>query len=105
MTRPPSGTRLVRSTRLPLGDLHPRRRRRDAFRQADLPLAFGAVDRKEEDGGGRWMVDGSIQDQEVRPELADRERLAVEHQVHFHIGGMPGVTVRSEDGRRHNREG
>jgi hypothetical protein len=47
------------------------------------------------------VVDGCVQNEEVGAELADRKSLPFEPQVHFHVGGMPGVTRRSKDGRRH----
>ena len=67
----------------------------------DLPLAFVSIDGVEEKGGGWRVVDGSIQQQKVGAELADGKGLAIEDQVHSDIGGMPGVTGRGEDGRRH----
>lgn len=67
----------------------------------DLPLAFFPIDGEEEESGGWRMVDGSIQQQKVRAKLADGKSLALEDQVHFHFGGVPGVTGGCKDGRRH----
>jgi hypothetical protein len=48
------------------------------------------------------VVDCSVQNEKIGAELADRKSLPIELQVHFHIGGMPGVTSRSKDGRRYH---
>jgi len=79
-------------------DGHPSRSGGDAFRQADFPCAVISIDREEEDGGIRRMIEWSLEDEEIRAKLADREGLVIEDQVHFYVGGMPGPAVRGEDG-------
>ena len=66
----------------------------------DVPLALVAVHGEEKSAARRRVVDGGVQNQEVGAELADRKSLPVEQQVHFHIGGMAGLTRGSKDGRR-----
>lgn len=73
-------------------DDDPPRRRGDAFRQMDLPLALVFVHAEHDGGVGRRMVDGRLQEQEIRAELGHRERRSIDQQTHFYIGGMPRVT-------------
>ncbi len=83
-------------------DDDPPRPSRDAFRQIDFPLPLVSVHCQEQTAT-RWrVVDCSVQNEKIGAELADRKSLPIELQVHFHIGGMPGVTSRSKDGRRYH---
>jgi len=70
----------------------------DAFRQADVPLAFVPVHAEDDGGVCRWMVERRLQEQEIRPKLAYRERGSIDEQAHLHIGRMAGMTGRDQDG-------
>jgi hypothetical protein len=66
---------------------------RDSVWQPDGAAAFVAVYREKEKGVGGGMFDRRVENQKIRPELDDRVGLAANLDVHFHFGGMAGVSV------------
>lgn len=55
-----------------------------------MPLVF--VDSHHQCALRRQMVEWSLEQEKVRAELADRQGHSIDEQMHFHIGGLPGVT-------------
>jgi hypothetical protein len=68
--------------------LHPRTVRRDAVGQTHVPTPFAAVNPHHHCGGGGFMIDRFIQQQEVWPQLRDRQGKVVNKQAHIHLGGV-----------------
>ncbi len=85
-------------TLLAVPDDDPPRSRRDAVRQVDLPLALVPVHAEDDRGVRAWVVEGCLQEQEIRPKLAYRERSSIDQQAYPDIGRMAGMTGRDQDG-------
>ena len=59
--------------------------------QAHVPSSLALVHLQDDAGVGRWMVDGFLQKNKVRPELRHRDGMSADEQAHFHLRGMAAV--------------
>jgi hypothetical protein len=62
-------------------------------------MALFAVDGKEKERIRRRVIEGLVQEEKIRAELADHQSFAPDSQMHFHVGRVSASIVRGENGR------
>ena len=66
--------------------------KRNTVREANVPVSFTFIDLKTDARVDWWMVDRSIEHQEVGPQLGNRKRHIIDYQSHPNESGMSAVT-------------
>jgi len=63
-----------------------------AFGQIHVPTALALVHLQNQTGTAWGMVDGRIYKKKIRPHLGNSNRVAVDQQPHFYLGGVAALT-------------
>src|SRR5436190_7680059 len=65
---------------------------RYAMRQTHVPAAFALVHLQDHAGIAGRMVERSVHQKKIRPQLFHENGTAVDQQPHFYLGGVPALT-------------